>query len=83
MAPCFASAADQPGILADLNTVTPQWVAQETGMTAARRAQRETPEVVAMETTPPCKCALLLETVASASFTRFTFRVPTASDDSN
>lgn len=39
-------------------------------MTTARHAQRETPEVVAMETSvvipPPCKCALLLETVTAS-----------------
>ena len=50
--------------------MTPQWVAQETGMTAARHAQRETPEVVAMETAlvvpPLCKCALLWETVTAS-----------------
>lgn len=53
-----------------LYIVTPLWVAQETGMTAARHAQRETPEVVTMETSlvvPPfCKCALLLETVTTS-----------------
>ncbi len=64
MAPCFAFTADHPG---RLYAVTPQWVAQETGMTAARHAQRETPEVVPMETAlvvpPLCKRASLWETV--------------------
>lgn len=50
MALCFAFTADQTRHPGRLYVVTPQWVAKEAGVTAAQHAQRETPEVVTMET---------------------------------
>lgn len=68
MAACFCLCCRSAWHPGRLNTVTPQWVAQETGMTTSRHAQRETPEVVTMETplvVPPlCECDLLLEAMA-------------------
>lgn len=76
MAACFCLCCRSAWHPGRLNTVTPQWVAQETGMTTARHAQRETPEVVTMETplvVPPlCKCNLLLEAMTVSCCRIFT-----------